>query len=553
MKIKEIVSVISTVLLAGCSVAEMPEHLEPLVTVLPAEDVTRESALLRSVVERRGEEGVEFLRFAYTPAEGEEQLTGRVEVVTDKASYRLTGLDPGVEYRYRAIGYVGGIEIQSDESTFKTIAADKPLLGECPVLSQGPTTLLLSITVLDDGGSPLTAIGCRISDSFTEEDITSDPEENTLLITGLTPGQTYTITPFASNPVGSSFGDTFEFTAGDAYVVTSPGQLGTLLAESGLPAYKLVVSGPLDGDDFREIRRLFDGNSDAVTLKALDISGASIVSGGGSYDGSRLTVDDTVTTGLLASLPALEEVRLPMNAEVLERDALAGCMNLRRLDVPASASSVVPSDGCKSLNEIGVEEGNGHYSSVDGVLYDKSVSRLVWFPAGLKGEYDMPPTVTEIGVNAFRGTGITTLRLPDSLTKIARGAFSGSGLEKIEMPGRLTNIAEGMFQGCASLREVSLGASTEFIGAYVFDGVPLERLTVAAAYPPVVTEETFRSTTSSTGDICSSCVLLVPAASLSLYRSHPLWSRFTLMEGGCEPTARKKELMEGRCEPTARE
>ena len=53
--------------------------------------------------------------------------------------------------------------------------------------------------------------------------------------------------------------------------------------------------------------------------------------------------------------------------------------------------------GCTSLTAITVDAANPAYSSVDGVLFDKSQTTLLQYPDGKAGAYTIPDSVTSIG------------------------------------------------------------------------------------------------------------------------------------------------------------
>ena len=56
---------------------------------------------------------------------------------------------------------------------------------------------------------------------------------------------------------------------------------------------------------------------------------------------------------------------------------------------------------CFSLTNITVAAANPAYSSLSGVLFDKSQATLLQFPGGLGGDYAIPSSVTSIGEGAF--------------------------------------------------------------------------------------------------------------------------------------------------------
>lgn len=55
-----------------------------------------------------------------------------------------------------------------------------------------------------------------------------------------------------------------------------------------------------------------------------------------------------------------------------------------------------PFNGCRQLEEFIVSENNRHFSSKDGVLFNKSQTRLISVPFAKKGVYIIPSGVTRI-------------------------------------------------------------------------------------------------------------------------------------------------------------
>ena len=259
----------------------------------------------------------------------------------------------------------------------------------------------------------------------------------------------------------------------------------------------------------------------------LDLTDAHIVKGGYSYDGSRFTETDIVSTGLFADCVALREIILPATATVLARNAFARCCSLEKLTVSASVASIWPSEECTSLSNIIVSAANSYFAAIDGVLYNNDVTQIIWLPLGKTGQFSLPPTVTSIGENAFYGTGITSLEIPLSVTSISRGAFAGSALREISFPDNIANIAESLFQNCRDLSAVHLGTGTRYIGNYAFDGTSVKDIFVAATTPPFVADQAFVNGSST---ICGICTLHVPAGCRQTYRLHKKWGLFEKIE-----------------------
>ena len=105
------------------------------------------------------------------------------------------------------------------------------------------------------------------------------------------------------------------------------------------------------------------------------------------------------------------------------------CTNLTgELTIPASAANITEGTfaGCRFTAFV-VEEGNPSYTAVDGVWYDKDVTKLLQYPAGKTQEnFVIPSTVIEIGASAIQGcvnlTG--TITLPANLQTIGTGAIN---------------------------------------------------------------------------------------------------------------------------------
>ena len=81
--------------------------------------------------------------------------------------------------------------------------------------------------------------------------------------------------------------------------------------------------------------------------------------------------------------------------------------------------------GCENLKEIEVGSGNDNYSSVDGVLYDKEVEKLIYCPAKKSGEYIVPKSIKSVTDYAFEDcNSLESIVLPESMPE-----FSLYGLE----------------------------------------------------------------------------------------------------------------------------
>lgn len=153
----------------------------------------------------------------------------------------------------------------------------------------------------------------------------------------------------------------------------------------------------------------------------------------------------------------LTVLTFPLSLLTIGDFAFYKCDGLLSLNIPSSVSNIGTNafGHCKSLMKIEVAEDNSVYMSCDGILFDRTCSKLIRFPAVRKGFFNVPATVTIIGNEAFSDcTGLTSVRIPSSVTVIGPYAFCGCrSLESIELSASVT-LGEGAFAHCDNLRRI---------------------------------------------------------------------------------------------------
>ena len=90
---------------------------------------------------------------------------------------------------------------------------------------------------------------------------------------------------------------------------------------------------------------------------------------------------------------------------------------------------------------------NSVYSSVDGVLFNKSQTTLIQCPGGKAGSYTIPNSVTSIGDSAFIDcTSLTNVTIPNSVTSIGDWAFDGcTSLTGVYFQGNAPSVGSDVF------------------------------------------------------------------------------------------------------------
>ena len=393
---------------------------------------------------------------------------------------------------------------------------------------------MVSYAVTDNGGEPLTATGLVVTNTATGEQqrikATADINADTVFTiraAGLTQHATFSIEAFAANTIGESKAEGITMTTSEAIVLTSPGQLAGIIANDVYAFTEVSIAGPMNGDDLRLLRRMMgrepDGSAGNGRLAKVDMNDATIVEGGGPYDGQRYTKVNVVGQGLFADCTGLTTLRLPAGATTIEHEAMRGCTSLAQLAIPSAAVSVAPSTGCTSLAAISVPAANTAYSSHDGVLFTADGKEITWFPMGKTGDYALPESVTSIGDRAFAGCAITRFTLPDGLKEIGQAAFFGSKVEEVTLPDGLRLIPTATFQQCTSLHTVRMGSKAELVSDYAFDGCPLRHIYIDAQYPPVCNPNAL---TTSYDALFSQCTLHVPTGRSGFYKADSHWGQF---------------------------
>ena len=173
-----------------------------------------------------------------------------------------------------------------------------------------------------------------------------------------------------------------------------------------------------------------------------------------------------------ASCTALHYVSLPAKLQTIDDAAFYGCTSLVSIALPATVSSIGKDAfvQCTMLERITVDEGNTVYTSVDNVLYNKGVTRLIAYPNAKGDAFLVPQTVTAIADGAFSHcVSLVSVSLPASLKSIGDAAFYGcKALQTITLPSAIVSVGRFAFAECESLSSVNVPASLITIGDDAF-------------------------------------------------------------------------------------
>ena len=206
-----------------------------------------------------------------------------------------------------------------------------------------------------------------------------------------------------------------------------------------------------------------------------------------------------------------------------------------------------------TLQSVTVASDNGFLSSLNGVIFNKDKTVLLWYPKGKPdASYTVPASVTKLEWNSFREVAaltsvtlpnglkyiasyvfdncpnLTTLNLPSSLESIGFSSLCSIKVSSMVVPENITALNGYFLARCPELTSVELPSTLTQIPPYAFaDDPKLKTVTCKAATPPVITsgKHVFDYTP------IASATLRVPAGSKALYQAEEGWKDFgTIVE-----------------------
>ena len=207
----------------------------------------------------------------------------------------------------------------------------------------------------------------------------------------------------------------------------------------------------------------------------------------------------------------VKSITIPDSVAVIGEQAFVNCLSLEKIYIGSGVEDISGSpfyfetEGlpCSQLKNIEVSKDNKYFTSVDGVLFSKDMTKLIQYPYGkIQKEYTVPDSVTYIYPGAFRycngitkltiGKGITvidfimlfgndnieTVVLPNTLTKLDGGAFKYSGIKYIDIPDSVTYLGCEAMTGCSRLETVNIGKGVSYIHEWAIGSDVLKAVNV---------------------------------------------------------------------------
>lgn len=293
-------------------------------------------------------------------------------------------------------------------------------------------------------------------------------------------------------------------------VFGEPGEMFDFAAENGI-----------------ECRLTYGDYTDGQAVNYEIVNGNAVITGLVRTDEGTVTIPDSIgdynvvsiAQSAFADCEEITSVEIGSNVEIIGTNAFSGCSNLENVDFPESGSVNIGSfafsgceslteidlsnagsvgayafsdcseletvilgdsaenianmafDGCDSLSNITIDENNENYCIVDGIMFSKDMTELVFCPPNKAGDVVIPKSVKTIKSFAFNSCSeITSVTFNEGLESIGDYAFYGcESLESITLPDSLCQIGTYSFGMCDSLTSVDLGNGIETVPSNAFN------------------------------------------------------------------------------------
>jgi len=201
------------------------------------------------------------------------------------------------------------------------------------------------------------------------------------------------------------------------------------------------------------------------------LSNLGVVLNGGNCAGA-VTIDARATSiGDYAfyANAGLTSITIPIGVTRIGQGAFWAAADLIDISIPSSVTSIgdYAFYNMASSTTITVDNANAAFSSIDGVLFSKSQTGLLVYPAGkIANPYVIPEAVTSLSNYAFaRSRFLTSITIPNSLTSIGTNTFEDSNsLTSITIPSSVTSIGSLAFNRTSSLTSFQYCGSADLTG-----------------------------------------------------------------------------------------
>lgn len=240
-------------------------------------------------------------------------------------------------------------------------------------------------------------------------------------------------------------------------------------------------------------------------------------------DEHALTAEVTASIdqhGMAGNYPDLDSVVIPDTVTYLQVKYAVKSIGEYAFDHSDLTTIVIP-DHIQSIGESAF----GSCKNLTSVTLPEGIDRLFRVFSGCTSLRRITIPKSVVSVNALFGncTNLDSVVLPPNITLLGSTFANCISLQNVTLSDSLQIIRRLTFLNCQSLQSITIPEKVTEVNTQAFkDCLALDTIRVLAAEPPTATSESF------TGMDKSSCVLLVPASSIDLYREAECWKDFNV-------------------------
>ena len=196
------------------------------------------------------------------------------------------------------------------------------------------------------------------------------------------------------------------------------------------------------------------------------LSGAVVIPSQVTYEGQRYRVT-SIDVDAFAFCSKITSIELPASVNQLGTGLTFACDGVESLTVAPGNTTYDSRNGCNAIIETATATlmagcKNTLITPADGI---KVITAQAFRDIRTLTSLTLPEGITRIDVEAFRYTGLTTVKLPSTLTFLGDGAFTDcEDLTSIDFNGCAATIRPTAFMSCDALTSVSVPASCTLQG-----------------------------------------------------------------------------------------
>jgi len=170
---------------------------------------------------------------------------------------------------------------------------------------------------------------------------------------------------------------------------------------------------------------------------------------------------------------SIRSVIISDSVKSIDMYAFGHCKNLISVTISNSVNHIDNNafDGSKSIVSITVEDANPNYSSLDGVLFNKNQTTLVYYPSGKDDKkYTIPYSVNKICYYAFSDcSNLESIHIISEIEDLYAVFYWCKSLVNVHIESEIEEIGISAFNNCTNLKSIFIPDTVKVIKIQAFE------------------------------------------------------------------------------------